>query len=129
MSNKVKTTQYGGPDKQILIAEDSYKATLSAVATNTGISADSNGKKILRAGTPVSGDLTARNTAFVKATTTSGVSNANAIILHDVDVTAGAENATIVVAGIVDLNKIDTTTQELITTEAKAALSHIIFFK
>lgn len=127
MANKVIKTTLSAPEKHILIANDSYLVSLGAQVTNTGISADSDGKKILRAGTPIYGDITKRDTAFVKATTTSGVSNATAIVLHDVDVTAGAENATIVLAGCVDTLKLDTATKALITAEVKTALPRIIF--
>ena len=78
MANLVKKQSFGGPDKQILIAEDSYKVTLGAVIAATG-AVTVDGKKILKAGTPVKGDLKARNTAFVKEATTP-----NAILLHDI---------------------------------------------
>ena len=59
----------------------------------------------------------------------SEVSNAVAILLHDVDVTAGAENATIVVAGCVDLLKLDEATAALITDATVAKLTNIVFVK
>lgn len=128
MANKIVTKTYGGPDKQILIAEDSYKVTLGAVIGNTGVSADSDGKKILKAGTPLAGDITKRNAehAFVLAT---NASNAKAVLLHDVDVTAGDENGTIVLAGVVDLKKLDSATVNLLTAEMVAALPRIIFIE
>ena len=132
MANLIKTTKYGAPEKQILISEDSYKVTLGAVIGNTGVTADSNGRKIIKAGTPLHGDLTARETAFVKATETgesTKTSNATAVALHDVDVTDGNSSVAIVVAGVVDLNKLDSSVQTLITAAAKAALPHIIFIK
>jgi hypothetical protein len=116
-----------GIRKDIMIGVESYYIALPAQVTNTGISADSDGKKILRAGTPVSGDITKRDTAFVKASTSSGTSNATAIVLHDVDVTDGANNATIVLAGCIDTLKLDTATKALVTAEVKTALPRIIF--
>ena len=232
MANKVVTKSYGGPEKHILIANDSYMVTLGAQVTNTGIDADANGRKILYAGTPLAGNIEKRDTAFVKssivgstagvftvqittafandevltidgvnytkaatesvedkkfagstagdqvtslkkmvtsakytvtgatdtltftqkvadgadsgpsvsktATTgaftkatgtepVSGTSNAVAVILHDVDVTAGAENATIVLAGCVDLLKLTADTKNLVTDAVKSALPRIIF--
>ena len=92
-----------------------------------------DGKKILKAGTPLHGDIIARDTAFVKATTSgdtsSKSSNATAILLHDVDVTDGNTNGTIVLAGCIDLLKLDSATQALIDAETKKALSNIIFVK
>lgn len=127
MANKIVKETLGGPEKHILIANNSYMVTLGAQVTNTGIDADSNGKKILKAGTPLYGDITKRDTAFVKATTTEGVSNATAVLLHDVDVTAGAENGTIILAGCVDLLKLDTATKALVTSAVTTALPRIIF--
>lgn len=112
-----------GVEKHILIANNSYMVTLPAQVTNTGVDADSNGRKILRAGTPVTGNIEKRDTAFTK---TNG-NTAKAILLHDVDVTDGASNATIVLAGVVDLLKIDSTTATLITSDVKTALPRIIF--
>lgn len=127
MANKVVKETFGAPEKHILIANNSYMVTLGAQVTNTGVDADADGKKILRAGTPLAGDITKRGTAFVKATTTEGVSNATAVLLHDVDVTAGAENGTIILAGCVDLLKLDTATKALVTSAVTAALPRIIF--
>ena len=112
-----------GVEKHILIANNSYMVTLPAQVTNTGVDADSNGKKILRAGTPVTGNIEKRDTAFTK---TNG-NTAKAILLHDVDVTDGAANATIILAGVVDLLKIDETTAALITSDVKTALPRVIF--
>lgn len=122
-----------GVEKHILIANNSYMVTLPARVTNTGISADSDGKKIIKAGTPLYGDIEKRDTAFVVATQTAAAggdpasNNATAIALHDVDVTAGAENATIVLAGVVDLLKLESSVVTALTAEAKAALPRIIF--
>lgn len=129
----VTTTKFG-VEKHILIADDSYLVSLPCVVTNTGISANSAGRKILKAGTPVSGDITTRDTAFVKATETArenaaSTSNATAIVLHDVDVTDGPANATIVIAGCVDLLKLESDVQALYTDITKAALPRIIAVK
>lgn len=132
MASMVKSESYG-VEKHILIANNSYMVTLPAQVTNTGISADSDGKKIIKAGTPLYGNIEKRDTAFVVATQTDATqnvaasNNATAVILHDVDVTAGAENATIVLAGVVDLLKLESSVKTMITAEAKAALPRIIF--
>lgn len=112
---------------QILMFTDP-QVGVSIIVNNTGISAGDDGKKIIKAGTPVSGDLTARGTAFTKASTTAGVSNAVGVLLHDVDVTAGNNNGTLLLFGFVDLNKLDTTTAALITTEVKTALKGGVTF-
>lgn len=122
MANKVVKETYGN-EKHILIANNSYMVTLGAQVANTGVDADADGKKILKAGTPLAGDITKRDTAFTK---TNG-STAVAVLMHDVDVTAGDENATIILAGCVDLLKLDEATQALITSDVVSALPRIIF--
>lgn len=114
------------PNQILFFAEP--QVSVSVIVNNTGISAGDDGKKIIKAGTPVTGDLTARGTAFTKASTTEGVSNAVGVLLHDVDVTAGNNNGTLLLFGFVDLDKLDTATAALITTEAKAALKGGVTF-
>lgn len=89
-----------------------------------------DGKKIVPAGTPLYGDLTARTTAFVKETTSAetSTSNANGILLHDVDVTAGDANGTVMIGGYVNLERLDSTTAALITAAVKTALKGDITF-
>lgn len=126
------TKETYGNIKNILIAQDSYHVSLPCIIGDTGVTAV-NGKKILKAGTPLAGDITARDTAFKKATTSGSdgnkTSDATAILLHDVDVTSGKANGTIVLAGCIDLLKLDSATQALIDAETKKALSNIIFVK
>jgi hypothetical protein len=128
LNQSVISTAEGTTRKTILVDELNSTAFSCKVA-NTGISADSDGKKIVKAGTPISGSLEARGTAFVKASTTEGVSNATGILLHDVDVTDGTKNAQVVVFGFIDLNKLDTDVQELVTSAVKTALRMIQFVK
>lgn len=126
MANRIKNQTFVNVN-QILFNTDP-QVSVGVLASNTGVSADSDGKKILKAGTPMTGNLEARGTAFAKASTTSGVSNAVGILLHDVDVTAGNENATLLIFGFVDLNKVDTTTAALITSDVKTALKGRVTF-
>lgn len=123
MGNKVVKTEYPRNPNIITVA-DTVAVSFGAVVANTGVTADTNGKKIIKAGTPVAGDLTARNTAFTKSTT-----NPVGVVLHDVDVTAGNENATVLVFGFVDIDKLDSDVVEGLTSEVKAALPKITFIK
>lgn len=133
MANMVVKTKYPKNPKQIMLA-DSQMVSFGVIIGNEGVTADSNGKKILKAGTPITGDIEARNTAFKKATSTTPgepaatTSNAVGILLHDVDVTAGNENGTIVLFGFVDLDKLDAETFKLITADVKTALSGKVTF-
>ena len=123
MSNKVVITDYPKNPKQIMIA-DSEMISLGVQLSNTGVSADTNGRKIIKAGTPITGDLRTRNTAF----TVTSSNNVVGIVLHDVDVTAGTENGVIVIFGVVDLEKLESDVQSKITSTIEDALDGKIFF-
>lgn len=129
MLNQSTISTVEGATRKTILVDELNSTAFSCKVANTGISADANGKKIAKAGTPLTGDLTARGTAFAKATTTSGVSNAVGILLHDVDVTDGVKNAQVVVFGFIDLNKLESDVQELVTAEVKTALRMIQFVK
>lgn len=126
MANRIKSQTYVNVN-QILFNTDP-QVSVGVLVSNSGISAGADGRKIVKAGTPLAGSLEARGTAFTKATTAEGVSNAVGILLHDVDVTAGAENGTLLIFGFVDLNKVDTTTAALITADVKTALKGGVTF-
>jgi hypothetical protein len=70
-----------------------------------------------KAGTPIYVDLSNINVVCKKVDNT--VTFANAVLLHDVDLSHGQTNGTALIFGFVDLNKVDTTTQTLL----KKALS------
>ena len=126
MANRIKSQTYVNVN-QILFNTDP-QVSVGVLVGNTGITAGADGRKIVKAGTPLTGSLEARGTAFAKASTTEGVSNAVGVLLHDVDVTAGAENGTLLIFGFVDLNKVDTTTAALIDAATKAALKGGVTF-
>lgn len=88
--------------------------------------AGEDGRKIVKAGTPLNGDLTARGTAFVAAKDTSNP--AVGVLLHDVDVTDGAANGTLLIWGFVNLNRMDSTTADLITADRKTELAGRVWF-
>lgn len=115
----------GFTQNTILYCEEG-KIALGVVVGNTGVDAGSDGKKIIKAGTPIEGDLTARTTAMEKIATPA---NAIGILTEDVDVTAGNANASVYIAGVIDLNKIDSTTAALIDADVKGALKAVHFVK
>lgn len=126
MANKIKTVA-GTATKQILFATQP-SMSVGVVVGNAGVSADSEGKKILKAGTPLKGSLEARGTAWTLSADSSGSNPAVGVLLHDVDVTAGNENGTALIFGFVDLNKVDSSVTTLITTAAKTALAGKVTF-
>lgn len=115
MANMIVKKSYGAPQKQILVA-DGTAVTFSAQIGNAGVSAV-NGKKIVKAGTPVKGDLLDRDTAYVVEETAP-----TAVVLHDVDVTDGDANGVIVSVGHIDLLKLDEDVQGKITEGVVTAL-------
>ena len=120
MANMVKNETYG-VDKHILIANNSYMVTLPAIIKATGVTAGNDGKKIVKAGTPIYGNIEKRDAGFtVSGETVVGV------VLHDTDVTAGDENGTIVLAGCVDLLKLDADVKTAVAG-VKENLPRIIF--
>lgn len=122
VANSVKSKDFVN-EKQILIAPE-LAFTIGCLVGNTGVDADANGKKIIKAGTPVGGTtsvLTNRQTVLTK-----GASNAQGVVLHDVDVTDGDGRATLVVAGYVDLYKLDSDVVSIVT-DATATLTKITF--
>jgi hypothetical protein len=114
-----------GNKNQILFAVEHQVSMGIVVDTTCGVA--ENGRKIAKAGTPVTGNLDERTTAFTPAATTTGASNAVGILLHDVDVTDDDNNGTVLLFGFVNTNRIDETTKAKITTEVKAALPMIKF--
>lgn len=106
MLNKsgITKTDYAAP-KQIL-ADPSLQFSIGClVPANIGNT---------KAGTPIHVDLSNINVACKKVDNTSTF--ANAVLLHDVDVSNGQTNGTALIFGFVDLNKVDTTTQTLLKT-------------
>lgn len=85
-------------------------------------------KKIAKAGTPIKVDLMNRNTVVAKA---DGTTPMNAVLLHDVDVTAGNANGTALVFGFVNVNRVDSDVASAITTAlgATGASKLITFMK
>lgn len=69
----------------------------------TGISYDTNGRKIVPAGMPLKIDLTDR---MVEALVASPTDPMNAVLAHDVDVTEGTANATAVIFGFINLARL-----------------------
>jgi len=83
-------------------------------------------KKIAKAGTPVKIDLSNLSTAVSKA---DGTTAMNAVLLHDVDVTAGNANGTALIFGFVNLNRVESDVAAAITTAKGATgISTLITF-
>lgn len=120
----VKKETYGNV-QQILFAVE-HQVSVGIVVDETCGVEQTNGRKIAKAGTPVTGDLDKRTVAFTPATT--GVStDVIGVLLHDVDVTTGDNNGTLLLFGFVNTNRLDETTKGKITADIKKALPKITF--
>lgn len=119
-----KTT--GVAPVQILFNVQNQMSVGIKLAKNFAGAVTENGRKIVKAGTPLNGDLTARGTAFVAAKDTSNP--AVGILLHDVDVTDADANATLLIWGFVNLSRVDSTTAALITETRKTELAGRVWF-
>lgn len=112
--------------KQILANVDLQSSVGCIVPQTLGVAVGS--KKIAKAGTPIKIDLMNLQTAAVKA---DGATALNAVLLHDVDVTAGNANGTALIFGFVNVNRVDSDVATAITTAVAAdgASQMITFMK
>lgn len=83
-------------------------------------------KKIAKAGTPIRVDLMNLQTAAQAA---NGEIAMNAVLLHDVDVTAGNANGTALVFGFVNVNRVETdVAAKIATATGNANASKLLTF-
>ncbi len=122
----IRKTDYVS-ENQILFCKEGYVGVGVVVDTTAGTEDDATGRTIVKAGTPLTGDLTARATAFTKASTGAS-SNVVGVLYRDLDVTDGDANATLMIAGYVNIDRLDSTVQAMITNDVKTALKGNITF-
>lgn len=114
-----KTTY--GANKYILIAQDSDYVALPAQINGTA-------GTTIKAGTPLTGDITARDTGFSAATSTTA-KDAVCVLLHDVTIPTGATsvNGVIVIQGTIDLLKLESDVVTL--ANAATGLTNVKYVK
>ena len=118
---ELTTKSYGAP-KDILYILDDYTAITVNVSA-TGVSAGSDGSKIVPDGTVIGGALADPPQAAVAAAGGSGEGTvaAEGVLMHDVDVTAGDALGTMIIRGVLDGTKLPAN----ITANQKATLPMI----
>lgn len=115
MANMVTKVGTYSTRKTILIGQESYYIALPVVVSGSA-------NTVIKAGQPLTGDLEDRDTAFTVST-----SNAKGVNLHDVKLDAdGKGNATIVLAGCIDLLKLE---NDVATALKSANIDNIILVK
>ena len=109
---------------QILFNVQNQMSVGVKIAKNFAGAVTENGRKIVKAGTPLTGDLTDRSTPFTAATDSAAVG----VLLHDVDVTDAVANCTLLIWGFVNLDRIDDTTKAKLTTAIQQKLAGRVYF-
>lgn len=98
-----------------------------------------NGKKYVKAGTPLSGSLDARTTPFVlgkvdttptgtDTTPTVATATPVGVLLEDVEITTGNANGTLLIFGFVNTNRLANSVKTLLTSDVKTALNAKVTF-
>lgn len=117
----------------ILINQDGA-TRIGCIVSKSGVTANSDGDYIVKAGTPLYGADAGMNrqTALTIASTgaTGSETTAQGVLYEDVVFEDGESNANgvLVIEGTVDYLKLDSTVQALITTSVKTALKGSVHF-
>lgn len=125
MLNQTGITRVAGTTRKTILIAPELAFSLSCMVENTGVTAGEDGRKVVKAGTPVSGNLQERDTAFKVA---GEEDTPVGIILHDVDVTKGTANSQVVIFGFVDISKLEEDVAETVES-MEAKLPKITFVK
>lgn len=111
--------------KQILLNVE-HQVSVGCIVKQA-IGANVGGKKIAKAGTPITIALDNLQTPAEKADAETHAMNA--VLLHDVDVTTGNANGTALLFGFVNTNRCESDVQGAIATaQSNAAASKLITF-
>lgn len=120
----VSKTTYAAP-KQILANVEMQVSVGCIVPQTLGVAVGTN--KIAKAGTPIKIDLMNTNTPVAKPE--GSTVKMNAVLLHDVDVTAGNGNGTALIFGFVNVNRVESDVAAAITTAAANNEGKVTFVK
>ena len=121
-SGITKTT---AANKNQILLNTQHFVTIGVVVTQTG-SVTVDDKQLQLAGTPLAGNLDARTIAFTEALPDG--TDVKGVLLHDVDVTNGASNGTLLIHGYVNTSRLETSVNTLLVTAIKTALEPKITF-
>ena len=120
----IKKETLAAPQQILFNVQNQVSVPILVDKTMASVTVD--GRKVVKAGTPLSGDLTARNTAFKAAVDTTAP--AVGVLLHDVDITDNNANGTLLIWGFVNLDRLDSATASKITATRKTELAGRIWF-
>lgn len=120
----IKKETLAAPQQILFNVQNQMSVPILVDKTMASVTVD--GRKVVKAGTPLNGDLTARGTAFKAAADTTAP--AVGVLLHDVDITDNNANGTLLIWGFVNLDRLDSATAGLITATRKTELAGRIWF-
>lgn len=119
--SKFTETSFTNPKKEILKFPDHY-VNLAITVSDVGVTANADGKKIMKAGTIIGGGFLASETVKAVKTNAAG---AEGVLFNDVDVTYGPASGAALIHGFIDLAKLP----EAPDAAAITALKQITFLK
>lgn len=120
----IKKETLAAPQQILFNVQNQMSVPILVDKTMASVTVD--GRKVVKAGTPLNGDLTARGTAFKAAA--DSTAPAVGVLLHDVDITDNNANGTLLIWGFVNLDRLDSATAALITANCKTELAGRIWF-
>lgn len=124
------TTTKGAAPRQILANVEMQSSVGCIVPQSMGVVVGT--RKIAKAGTPINVNMMNRSTAVAAVAAASEGKAAvpmNAVLLHDVDVTAGNANGTALYFGTINVNRVEADVATAITAaQAVAGASPLLVF-
>lgn len=120
----IKKETLAAPQQILFNVQNQMSVPILVDKTMASVTVD--GRKVVKAGTPLSGDLTARGTAFKAAA--DSTAPAVGVLLHDVDITDNNASGTLLIWGFVNLDRLDSATASKITATRKTELAGRIWF-
>ncbi|WP_268914106.1 hypothetical protein [Lentilactobacillus sp. SPB1-3] len=111
--------------KEILM-NFSQSLTLPATVDNSAATVNDEGRKIIKAGTPLGAAKDFRLNKGVVLTPTTDATAVQVVAMHDIDITNGQAAATVIKRGDVVYKNMDKDVRALFTADIQKALTHII---
>lgn len=117
MLNQSGITKTSGLARKTILFDTQLFFALPCTIAATDVEAGSDGRKIVKAGTPLKGSLLNRDNRDEAFTVGAKDDAVVGIAEHDVDVTAGTANGGVIVFGFIDESKLDTDVVALLDTK------------
>lgn len=112
---------------QTILFNDQHFLGIGVQVGNTGVEAGADGRKVIKAGTPLGSTdkvLEDRKSLVYPVKGDEEGVTVHGVLMYDVDVTAGTVNNNLIIWGFIDLDKVEATIDEA----AKTALAGKVTF-